>query len=147
MAAANHIYGRIASVRMEDITGASFGLTADGHTVTVSYGADMVEATTYGDINRTFITGITDYTFTFAGYYAGLAGEKSASLIHEIVGASQGTWFDIAPSGSGSTSPGWSGCVHVESYDVEVPTDGIVAISLTLRPRSGSLSYVADASW
>ena len=147
MAAANHIYGRLASVRAEDISGASFGLTADGQTVSVSYNADMVEATTYGDINRTFITGITDYTFTYSGFYAGLAGEKAASLLYEIVGASQGTWFDIAPSGSGSTSPGWSGCVHIESFESEVPTDGIVTMNFTCRPRSGSLTYEADASW
>jgi len=147
MAASNHIYGRNCSVRAEDITGASFGLTADGQSVGVSYNADMVEATTFGDINRTFITGITDYTFTFSGYYAGNAGAQAASLLYEIVGASQGTWVDIAPSGSGSTSPGWSGCVHVESFESEVPTDGIVTMNATFRPRSGSLTFETDASW
>ena len=147
MAATNHIYGRNNSFRMEDITGASFGLTSDGNNWTIEYSAEMIEATTFGDINRTFITGITDFTVNFSGYYSGNAGTQAASLLHEIVGASQGTWFQGNPSGSTATSPAYSGCVHVENLSVETPVDGIVSFSFSLRPRSGSLTMSACGDW
>jgi hypothetical protein len=147
MAAASHIYGRNASFRMEDVGGTKFVLTSHGNNWSIEYTADMVEATTFGDLNRTHIVGITDYTVNFSGYYSGNAGTKPASLLYEVVGASQGTWFQGNPSGSTATSPGYSGCVHVESLSVETPVDGIVTISFTLRPRSGSLTYAADAHW
>ncbi|HID23049.1 MAG TPA: hypothetical protein EYP14_11700 [Planctomycetaceae bacterium] len=140
------ILARNASFRIEDITGASIGVTAIGSDTTLSYNADLVDAPGYGDTVRLTVPVITDFEVSFSGYYSTESGNP-ASALHELVGASAGTWFQFNPAGSAAASPAWSACAHIANLEIRAPADNIVTISFTLKPRSGSLTFAADGSW
>jgi len=137
---------RNASFRIEDITGASVGITALGSLTTLTYNADLVDAPGYGDTVRLTVPVITDFEVTFSGYY-GTEGANAASVLHELVGASVGTWFQFNPAGSGAASPAWSACANIANLEVRAPADGIITLSFSLKPRSGSLTFEADGTW
>lgn len=147
MASACHIRCRHGSVRAKNIDGTWFGLSAHGNNVDISYSADDLETTAYGDDTHVNLAGLKNYTITFSGWWAGSGEAAPASLLDELVGASMGTEIQINPAGSGSTSPAYSGSVNISSIDVGFPVDNIATMNLTLTPRVGALTLTADGSW
>lgn len=147
MASGSHIRGRDASFRMEDAAGASFGLTGHGNEWTLTHSANLEDATAFGDSTMTTMPVIQDYTVNFSGYWAGSGTDSAACKLHALTGASQGTWFQVNPGGSARTDiMGFAGCVNVENLDIGGPVAGTINWSMSLRPRSGSLT-ISTASW
>lgn len=145
----NHIRGRNCSFRVYDASGAAVNLSGDGNTFTLSYSAALLETSTYGDTTRTHFPDIKDYTVSFSGF-ADVRGSGNASDLAALVAASAGTCFLCAPAGSlpcaCGACPTYSGCVHIENLDWDMPADGMITYSFTLRPRKGNLTFTSG-SW
>ena len=149
MGSASHITGRNVSFRLLDTAGASFGMTGHGNDARLTQTADTVEATTYGDADRTNLPTFGTYNVEYSGYWSGGGADSAACKLHGLVGSS-GTWFQLSPAGSdagdNNTCPNYSGCVNLTNVDVGMPGEGMVTWAMTLTPRSGSLT-LTTGSW
>lgn len=151
MGAVGHNHTKNASVRLETPGGCAV-LSTHGNSVDIDYNADDIEATAYGDQSHTFLAGLTNYSITFNGWWAGshttAVADSTAACIFNAVGASTNTsviW--VSPAGSAAGSICYVGCVNVQTFPMSFPADGIATMSFTCTPRAGSLSACADSIW
>jgi hypothetical protein len=152
MAATGHSIGKDGSARL--VCGAgTLTLTEHGNSCDIDFNADDHEATAYGDVNHTFLTGLTNATISYSGWWAGSAPAASidnsvATCLHGLMGTTGCTpvfWF--APAGSTSGSLCYAACVNLQSLQTSFPADSITTMSLNFTMRSGSLSACENSDW
>jgi len=140
MANACHIQAKNCGVRIWDSLGASLNIGAHGNNVDISYTADDLETTAYGDTTHVNLAGLRNFSVNYSGWWSGSDNGCVASAIFELIGACGGTMIAIAPAGSAAGSLGYMACVNIPSHDMGFPVDGIATMSFTATPRAGSLS-------
>lgn len=151
MSATGHIHTKNSSIRIWNADGASLGVSAHGNTTDIDYNADDLEATAYGDQAHTFLAGLTNYTITVTGWWAGSHAtdvtESPAACIFNMVGASIGGMIQFNPSGSTAGSLAYAACVNFQAFPMSFPADNIATMNFTCTARSGSLTACADSIW
>jgi hypothetical protein len=110
MGAKGHNHTKNASVRLVG-AGGNIDLSGHGNSVDIDYNADDLEATAYGDQSHTFLAGLTNYSITYSGWWAGshatAVADSVAACVFNAVGASTDTsiiWISPAGSTAGSLS-------------------------------------------
>lgn len=150
MTTACHIKGRNVSFRLEDVSGACFGLSGHGSDATLDIEAELLESSGYGDTCQEQVADLTRYSVAFSGYWHGEGSDSTACKLVALIGASQGTVFELSPAGSYpaacATCPNYTACAHLKQLSIGFPADGMVTWSFNLEPRSGSLT-ITTGSW
>ena len=147
MANTGHFRGANVSFRLQDISGASCGLTGDGNSFELTHSNIMADSTPYADTHMVSSVIGDEFAAEFAGYWAGSGADSAASKLHALVGASAGTWFQANPAGSANSDVvNYSACVNLEEVEVQMQAIGLIQFAFSLVPRSGSLT-ISTASW
>jgi len=152
MAATGHIHSKNASVKVVCGAGA-LSLSAHGNSVDIDYNADDIECSAYGDTSHTFIQGLTNFTYSYNGWWAGShateVGDSIAACLMALVGNSSACvpviW--VSPAGSTAGSLCYVACVNVQATPMSVPTDGIATMNANFTARAGSITACADSDW
>lgn len=151
MSAKGHIHTKNVSVRIWNSASAILNVSGNGNTIDIDYNADDLEATAYGDQAHTFLAGLTNYTITYSGWWAGSHAtdvtESVAACIFNLVGASDGAMVQVNPSGSTAGSLAYAACVNIQALPMSFPTDNIATMGFTCTARAGSLTACADSIW
>jgi hypothetical protein len=136
------IVARNASLGIDDNTGACQAITGRANSIALSWTAEAPEVTSFTETTRTRVPGgLLDYELT-ADLFYDTAANSIDTIFSGLLGGS-GTRFMLGPSGSTSTCVMYSGCVVLTSYDINLGVADAATVSITLVPRSGSLSRLA----
>lgn len=151
MAAIGHNHTKDASIRVWT-AGGSMSVSGHGNSTDVDYNADDLEATAYGDKAHTFLAGLTNYSLTVSGWWAGShatdVADSVAACLFSAVGASTDTsMIQVNPAGSTAGSLAYVACVNIQAFPMSFPADNIATMSFTCTPRAGSLTACADSIW
>jgi hypothetical protein len=151
MGAVGHNHTKNCSVRIWT-AGGSINISTHGNSVDIDYNADDLEATAYGDQAHTFLAGLTNYSITYSGWWAGshataVADSVAACLFNAVAASTNTSMIQVAPAGSSAGSLSYVACVNFQAFPVSLPSDNIATMSFTCTPRSGSLSSCADSVW
>ena len=153
MSQTGHIHSINASVKITTTGGGSISLSGHGNSTDIDFNADDLEATAYGDQSHTFLQGLTNWTITVNGWWAGShatdVSESVAACVHNLLYKSSASevmvWVNSGGSTSGSIS--YVGCANVQAAPVGFPADGIATMNITFTSRAGSLTACADSIW
>lgn len=118
---------------------ASANLTGDLNSVAMRWDKNNPDVTTFSGTTLERISGLRDYAVDYAGIFNTGTGNVEAVMTTEM-NASTNTLFVLAPGGSISGSPTYSGCALLSNLTVNGPLNGPVAISFTLQAATGSLT-------
>jgi len=145
MAATGHIHSKNASVIVKCGPG-NIILSAHGNSVDIDYNADDIECSAYGDTSHTFIQGLTNFTYSYNGWWAGSHADdvsnSTAACLMALVGNSSACtpMICVAPAGSTAGSLCYTACVNVQATPMSVPTDGIATMNANFTARAGSVT-------
>ena len=133
-------HGRIASIYFEDSAGACTSFTGDGNSISFSPSIDAPEVTAFGDNTRQFLAGgLRTYELSMDGFVNMPTGAACVAL--GIINSASGvTVMTYGPAGSTSGSQKFMACVVMTEFTYDNPVDGPITFSLTVQPRSGSLT-------
>ena len=132
------VLARNASLGIDSSAGACVALSARASTIALSWTAEAPETTSFGEVNRSRLQdGLQDYELTADMFFDAAAGNVDVTLA-AIMGAS--TRFIFGPNGSSSGCNMYSGCVILTNYSINFGVADAATVSLTLTPRSGSLT-------
>lgn len=152
MAATGHIIGKDGSGMIRTTTG-SIVLTGHGNSCDIDFNADDHEATAYLDKNHNFLTGLTNATISYSGWWAGSAPASGidnsvATCLHKLVGTTtENPEFWFAPAGSSSGSLCYAASMNLQSLQVSFPADSITTMALNFTMRAGSLTACENSVW
>ena len=136
-------HGRNASIYLEDITQASIAFTGDANTATLTYSVAPAEVTSFGDnTTQNLAGGIMGWEFTAGGYTN--APDSTASTAMAIInnGTDGGaTLLQYGVAGSISGCMNIQACAILSEFTMDTPVDGAATFSMTVVPRTGSLSF------
>jgi len=96
---------------------------------------DTADVTTYGDVDRSFLAGLRNGTFTMSGIFASTYEDFLAPLM----GQSTGIWAKFHPGGVGASLPKFTAPVIITALDVSAPIGDAVKYSITFQ-RAGLLT-------
>jgi len=138
------LHGRNASVYLESTAAASTSYSGDGNSSTLNYSIDAPEVTGFGDNTRQNLSGgIQDFEFSMDGFTN--MPNTTACEAQAIIANGGATLLQFGIAGSTSACQKISACVVLTEFNVENSTDGAATFSLTVVPRTGSLTFGAWA--
>jgi len=128
-------------------------LSAHGNSVDIDFNADDLEATAFGDTSHTFLQGLTNFTFSYNGWWSGShateVSDSEAACLQALVGNSSACapmiW--VSPAGSTAGSLCYVACVNVQATPIGIPADNIATMNANFTARAGSLTACADSIW
>lgn len=137
------IAARNASLYLYDAAGACRSLSGQTNSITLTLSAESTEVTGFGDSTRERVAdGIRDWEIAMDGFYSQSANESDA-VLQGIINAGGSTLFKLGPAGSTSTSPQYTACATLTSYEINMTAEDAAQISFSLTNRSGSLTRLA----
>jgi len=152
MSATGHLHPKNASVKV--VCGAgSIAMSAHGNSVDIDFNADDLECSAYGDTSHTFIQGLTNFTLSYNGWWAGShatnVSDSTAACLMALVGnsAACAPMIWVSPAGSAAGSLCYVACVNVQATPISIPTDNIATMNAQFTARAGSLTACADSIW
>jgi len=132
------IPARLASIGVDDSTGACRALGSLANNVTLTLSTEAPEVTSFGDTYRVRLQdGIKDGEFSFDGFMTTGANETDAVLFG-ILGAS--TRWVFGPNGSSSGCIMYSASAVLTSYEMTFALEDAAQCSATFALRSGSIT-------
>ena len=132
------IFGRNASLYVEDSTGACRSISGDLNQVTLSRSAEAPDVTGFGeDMRQRLSNSIKDWEISFNAFF-NTSANTIDSILHGILGGS--TMFTFGPSGSSSGCIMYSACGLLSEYSADFTVEGAATISGTLVARTGSVT-------
>ena len=136
-------HGRNASVYLETIAQASNPFTGDGNSATMTYSTAPAEVTSFGDnTTQNLPGGIMSWEFTMDGFTnmpSSTACDAQAIINNGTLGGQ--TLLQFGPAGSTSGCMNIQACGVLSEFSMDNPVDGAATFSLTIVPRTGSLSF------
>lgn len=94
---------------------------------------DALDTTTFGSVNRTFIPGLQNQTFTLAGLYdQTFVGYIDNLMIYQGTATALQT-FQWGPQGTATGAPKYTGSYFITDYKVSAPVAGVSTVSLNLQ--------------
>jgi hypothetical protein len=102
---------------------------------------ETAETTTFGDQDKTYITGLSDGTVSMSGFFDSTAGASDAVLSGMIATADNAV--SIFPQGNVITRPATVVNGQMTAYDISSPVGDVVALSAEVQ-ADGGLFYGFD---
>jgi hypothetical protein len=90
---------------------------------------DMAETSTMGLEAKTYISGLSDATFSIAGRYDSTAVSGPDVVLNALVGADTPTTFEAGPEGATTGKIKYSGSCLLTSYNVSADVGDVVAFT------------------
>lgn len=132
------IHGRNAKLFIDDSSGACQDLSADGNSITLNLTQANFDATTFADLGRQRVEGLTDATLDFSGIFNSGAS-RAVSVFSEMYGASDYRRVQFTPA-STTGCPIFTGCFLLSAFNNNAPLEGVTTISATFEQASASLT-------
>lgn len=127
-----------ASFSLDDSSGATRSLSGRNNNITLGQTAEAPEVTTFGDVTREHLPdGLKNWELRGDFFYDSAANQVDA-VFSGVLGAS--TVFLLGPSGSAGGSVKYSACCILTDYSIALGVANAATVSITLTPRSGSLT-------
>lgn len=126
------------------LSSGSIDASGDFNSATLRWDRNNAEVTTFSNLTVQRISGIKDYTLDFAGIFRAGTTCPLSHLVADM-NASLPTQFKLAPGGSVSGSPVFSGCCFISTMSITGPQNGPVAMSFSLQSGAGSLTAACIA--
>jgi len=111
---------------------------AETRNVAIDLGADYVEDTVHGDVNKSFAPTFSNFAATITGLYDTLSGGHAKRIIADALAKQSGT-FSIY---LGNISQYFRGSGYVTVDDVSAPYDDFAGFNWSIRPL-GTVSHYA----
>lgn len=102
-------------------TGAAVAVTAN--TWSLDAATDKEETTSFGDLNKTYVVGLPDYSGSFGGYF-----DDAEQTVYQGAGSADGVKMYLYPAFTSAPTKYWYGPAWID-YSVETPVDGPVSFS------------------
>ncbi len=119
------VHGRSTNFEIDNSGGTLTDISAFTQNVDLSREVDTPETTVYGDIDRTFVTGLRGASFSSSGFWEGTATTGIDDILAGILGVSQTISFQYGPEGDTMGNVMYSGECILTSYSVSSPVDGV----------------------
>lgn len=135
------VSGRNAYLSACDIYGASFVISTEMNTITLSRSKSNPSYQVFGASNTGRVSGgIADATLN--GAFVWNSDSAGASAVHQLLEeAFSGSWvmpLRFAPGGSVSGCPLYSACMLLSSLELTTPVDGVVAGTFAFENAASS---------
>jgi hypothetical protein len=101
--------------------------------VTFEQDNDIHDITTFGATNHRYLAGLIDGKLTVNGFWDKTATVGSYTVIHPLVGDSDGAAFIYGPEGTASGKVKQSGTIILESYSESAPVADMVTFTASFR--------------
>ena len=99
---------------------------------------ETAETTTFGNADKTYITGLADATISLSGMFdATVDGTISGDITNLKSGSVASLSFEYGPSGSAASSVKFTGEALITSYELSSPVGDVVTYSLELQVTGG----------
>lgn len=106
--------------------------------ITLPREIETAETTTFGQQDKTYITGLSDATVSLSGMFDSTVDSAINTVISNLKsGSIASASFTYGPSGSASSKPRFSGIALVTSYEISSPVGDVVTYSLELQVTGG----------
>lgn len=122
-----------------DGTAASLVVISDTlNEITMPREIETAETTTFGNTDKTYITGLADATISLSGMFDATVDTMVNGNIANLKSGSVATLsFEYGPSGSASSNPKFTGEALITSYEIGSPVGDVVTYSLELQVTGG----------
>jgi hypothetical protein len=105
---------------------------------------DMAETSTMGLEAKTYISGLSDATFSIAGRYDSTAVTGPDVALSALVGSDTSTTFEAGPEGSTTGKVKYSGSCFLTSYRISADVGDVVAFTAEFQ-CTGAITKAAYA--
>ena len=106
--------------------------------ITMPREIETAETTTFGNTDKTYITGLADATVSLSGMFDATANTAISAIITNLKsGSIASASFTYGPAGSVGGSPKFTGEALVTSYEIGSPVGDVVTYSLELQVTGG----------
>lgn len=102
---------------------------------------ETAETTTFGDQDKTYITGLSDGTISTSGLFDSTAG-ASNDVLSGLINTEDNT-FTVMPEGVAAGSPAVIANGQMTSYEVSSPVGDVISISAEVQADGGLLHGIA----
>jgi hypothetical protein len=102
---------------------------------------ETAETTTFGDSDKTYISGLGDGTVSTSGLFDSTAG-ASNDILSGAIGQEDNT-FTVLPAGATTGAPSIIANGQLTSYEISSPVADVVSISAEVQADGGLFSGVA----
>ncbi len=96
----------------------------------LSFSSDQQEVTSFGDTNKTYVVGLPDASGSFEGFY-----DTATQQTYTAAQDGQARRCYFYPTTPSTAGPYWYGTAFFD-MDVDVPVDGVVAVSGSFMPAT-----------
>lgn len=122
-------HGRNAAFSITTTTGGTIAMSSGLSDVSLKRDIETADVTVMGKIDKQYIIGMRDATFSVSGFMA----STFESRITPLLGWSSGTSFVYGPFGTTSGSPKFTGKAHITSYEASAAVGDPVGMSLEFQ--------------
>ncbi len=144
MATSGQTIGKLATLALDDGTGASQLVSGDISDSTLTFGADTPENTAYGDPAHSFQTGgLLTEGLSLNGWFNDTATTGLETILSGI-GSGGSTRYIVHPAGSTAGYRKWTACAVLQNFELGIPVGDMVNVTATFVIRAGSTSASSD---
>lgn len=136
------VHGKIAVFKVKSSADVLTDISAYCDSVEVNMSAETGETTTFGKENKTYVSGLTDWTVSVSGKWDATATSGPDAILNGIWGAETSKTFEAGPEGSAIGKVKYTGECWLTSYVVSAPVGGVVTFSADFQ-GSGVLTKTA----
>jgi hypothetical protein len=138
-------HGSKAVIKIDDSTGALYDISSVSNAGDLSNSNGTGETTSFGQLDKTFIAGLKDGTFSIGGSYDNVVDKKIADMMDAVAAGTLATVsLEYFPAGNVSGRVKYA-CENIPtSYTISTPVGGVSTFKLDLQ-RTGALSQTVVA--
>lgn len=127
-------HGKNAHLALED-SGATTLRTISPYcdSIEIDRSTGMADSTTMGLEDKTFVSGLSEATFSLAGKWDDTVTSGPDVVLAGNVGNDVSVGFEFGPAGNATGKVKYSGECFVSKYQVSAPLEGVVKFTATLQ--------------
>lgn len=131
-------HGKTAHFALDGTSGSLVVISDTLNEITMPRPIETAETTTFGQDDKTYITGLADATISLSGMFDATVDAMVNGNIANLKSGSVATLsFEYGPSGSTSSNPKFTGEALITSYEIGSPIGDVVSYSLELQVTGG----------
>lgn len=122
-------HGKDSTFKIDNGAGTLTDISASVNSVDFSWESEVAESTTMGSEAKTYISGLTDATFSIGGVWDDAASTGGQTVLSTLPGKETSSSFEWGPEGSATGAVKYSGECWLTSYTESAPVGDIVAFT------------------
>lgn len=120
------VHGKDAVFKIDDSGGVLRDLSAYSDNIEFAYSVDMGETSTFAVEAKTYVSGLSDSTFTVSGKYDSTVTTGPDVVLSGLVGAEATSTFECGPEGGTTGKIRYTGEAFLTGYAFSAPVGDVV---------------------